>query len=291
MKKIIITSVVAFLLLVLTPVWASEVSKELPYQKKTNLAFPVTYTLRFSLWDAEVDGNKLWEEDQTLSLKSATIKTSLGEGGSLDGVDFSQQLWVQVERVKKNEKTTVIGARDSLTAVPYAMWALTPAGPRGIDGDPGPQGPQGIQGPQGLKGDKGDPGVTGPAGPTGPQGSQGDKGDKGDQGIPGTDGKDGAPGASLNPMHIALLRWYQANQTTHDLNIQGNPTAAAFDGENLWVATHASNLYKIRCRDRSVTSYNAGSLYANAVVFDGKFVWVTFGNGYSYVHRFIDGVY
>ena len=67
--------------------------------------------------------------------------------------------------------------------------AVGPAGPQGNPGPAGAQGPAGPSGPAGSQG------PSGPAGPTGPQGPSGPIGPT-------------AP----NPLAIALLRWYSANQ-------------------------------------------------------------------------------
>jgi len=85
----------------------------------------------------------------------ATIKTYLGDETPLDGVDFSQQLWVMVEQKRKDGTYKVIGTLEKLGAVPYALWGGSGAGP------------QGPEGPKGEKGDKGETGLQGPPGPPG----------------------------------------------------------------------------------------------------------------------------
>jgi N-acetylneuraminic acid mutarotase len=176
-------------------VWAEPVVKEIYFSKLTTLGNG-TFTLKFNLWDLEEGGNKLWEEEKTIKLAFAdkkTVRTYLGEINPLDGVDFSKQLWVQVEKKEKNGTYTQIGARDMLGVVPYALWALSPGAVQGAPGPQGPMGPSGPPGPQGPKGDigaagpQGPQGQIGPQGPEGPQGLQGTKGDKGDPGPPGKD--------------------------------------------------------------------------------------------------------
>jgi hypothetical protein len=69
-----------------------------------------TFTFRFRLYDVESDSEidpklPLWEEEKTIKLAFAdkkTVRTYLGEINPLDGVDFSKQLWVQVEKKEKN---------------------------------------------------------------------------------------------------------------------------------------------------------------------------------------------
>ena len=77
---------------------------------------------------------------------------------------------------------SILTPRQSLTAVPYALYAMTPAGPQGPQGIPGPAGATGAVGAQGATGATGSQGPQGVAGPVGPAGSIGA------QGPPGTNG-------------------------------------------------------------------------------------------------------
>jgi len=131
----------------LTPTFAiaDPVIKEIYYQKKTSLAYPATYTFRFSLWDAEVGGNEVWFEEKPLKLTSNLIKTYLGDIEPLDSVDFSLQYWVQVDRKKKDGTYVPVGVRQTLGVVPYALFSTS--GVPGVEGPVGPQGPQGATGP------------------------------------------------------------------------------------------------------------------------------------------------
>jgi len=100
--------------------------KEILYTKKVALAYPKTYTFRFSLYDAESDGLAVWSEDKAISLTGAKLTTKLGDAITFDeaGVDFSQQLWVQVDRwVKAKNAWVPVGTRDRLGVVPYAIWS------------------------------------------------------------------------------------------------------------------------------------------------------------------------
>jgi hypothetical protein len=54
-------------------------------------------------------------------------------------------------------------------------------------------------------------------------------------------GTQGPPGASLNPLQIATLRWYEASINGNFYFVGANPTAIAFDGANIWVANSADN--------------------------------------------------
>ena len=104
--------------------------EEILYKKTTTLT-PGTYNLRFSLWDAATAGVMIWSEEKKITLTSSAIKTILGDTGPLDGVDFSQQLWIQVDRVKTGPVYKVVGTREKLLSVPSALGNPSPDGARG----------------------------------------------------------------------------------------------------------------------------------------------------------------
>ena len=107
---------------------ADPVVKQIYYQKKTTLAVPNTYTFKFTLWETESGGTiPVWEEIKKLALTTSTLKTYLGDVNPLDGVDFSQQLWVQVER-KAKAKYVAVGPRDAFALAPYALWSEVSGG-------------------------------------------------------------------------------------------------------------------------------------------------------------------
>jgi len=107
---------------------ADPVVKQIYYQKKTILAVPNTYTFKFTLWETESGGAiPVWEEVKKLALTTSTLKTYLGDVNPLDGVDFSQQLWVQVER-KAKAKYMAVGPRDAFALAPYALWSEVSGG-------------------------------------------------------------------------------------------------------------------------------------------------------------------
>jgi microcystin-dependent protein len=177
--------------------WSEPVEPIMFYSKAEKGLWNRTYTLRFSLWDAGSGGNRLWEEEKILATKGSVITTYLGEVNPITGVDFSQALWVQVEKRMPDGNYVEIGERDELTVVSYAMYALTPAGPKGEKGDQGTKGdagPQGLQGPQGLTGSQGAAGPQGSMGPQGPGGTTGATGPQGPQGLAGSQGPQGLIG-------------------------------------------------------------------------------------------------
>ena len=127
------------------------------------------------------------------------------------------------------------------TATSHAPQLLVFLQNQGPMGPPGPQGPAGQTGPTGATGPAGPQGASGPAGPTGPQGAAGPPGPIGPQGPP-----------SPNPLQVALLRWYGANQTT-TFAVGSNPLGVAFDGANIWVVNNLSNtISKLRANDGSL---------------------------------------
>lgn len=211
MKKKAVLLTVALMFLSAIMAWAGPVDQKLLYQKQLTTALP-TGNLQFiySLWDNETVGNGLWAESKTIAVTSTTrvIKTMLGDGTpyyagiTLDAVDFSQQLWVQVE-VWNGQSWQTLGTREKLGVVPYALWSAT----SDVPGVPGPEGPAGPQGPQGEQGPAGPAGVTSATAMTlsagssataslnqgvltigVPRGAQGDTGPQGPQGPPGPAG-------------------------------------------------------------------------------------------------------
>jgi len=146
------------LLLSAVVAWAGPVSQQIPFTKTTTLAVPDTYTFRFSLWDIATGGtagaNRVWWEIKDIDMTTNTLTTDLGSvtinskrSGPLANVDFSEQYWVQVEKLGANGKTwTVVGMRTKFNIVPYAMWsaqggdAISVTAGNGLTGTTGPEG-------------------------------------------------------------------------------------------------------------------------------------------------------
>jgi hypothetical protein len=125
MTKKITILILLLLFVAVTAAKADPVVKQFYFKKETTLPYPGIHTLRFSLWDAETDGTMVWSEEKLVSLTKSFIKTYLGDTNTLDGVVFSQQLWVQVEKKKGDGTYRIIGERDILGMVPYALWSET----------------------------------------------------------------------------------------------------------------------------------------------------------------------
>ncbi len=117
-------------------------------------------------------------------------------------------------------------------------------------------------------------------GPAGPQGPRGAAGAAGPQGPPGP------AGASINPLQIALLRWWNADQVASFTNAVNpsydfaGPDSLAFDGAHIWVVNNEGlSVTEINASDGSfVRNLSGGSYNFNApqgIVFDGQHVWVS----------------
>jgi hypothetical protein len=126
----------------------------------------------------------------------------------------------------------------------------------------GPQGPPGIPGLQGIPGTPGTPGATGVQGPTGPTGPA------------GIQGPQGPP--SPNPLQVAILRWYPANQSGHVFAVGSAPIGVAFDGANIWVANgHSDTVTELRASDGATLGTFAAGTSPFGIAFDGSNIWVS----------------
>jgi DNA-binding beta-propeller fold protein YncE len=152
-----------------------------------------------------------------------------------------------------------------------AAWTLlTQTGSTGPQGPQGPQGAPGVTGDTGPQGPQGVTGLQGPQGVTGPQGLQGPQGDQGETGPAGS------TGVGLNPIQIALLRWYSSNSSFSAITVGSLPRALTFDGANIWVANNGSNTIT---RYLATTGAAVGSAVTVgsqpiAIAFDGTNIWV-----------------
>ncbi len=198
-----LTKMFIVLLLCSATAWGATPPEELIHYSQTSgsLTPGVTYTIRFSMWDAKTagDGTMAWSEEKPVTVAADhTITTNLGSVNPLSSLDFSQQYWVQADRKTQNGTYVMIGTvRKQFKMVPYAEYALesgTP-GPTGPTGPTGDQGLQGVAGPTGATGATGATGTVGAIGPTGATGAQGIQGVAGPTGQTGAQGATGAVGA------------------------------------------------------------------------------------------------
>lgn len=83
----------------------------------------------------------------------------------------------------------------------------------------------------------------------------------------------------INPLRVATLQWYEANQTNVTYSV---PSARhlTFDGVNMWVTNYSSDsITKLRASDgASLGTYSVGGNNPNASAFDGENIWVTCNN-------------
>lgn len=76
---------------------------------------------------------------------------------------------------------------------------------------------------------------------------------------------------------IALLKWYTAVSTTQDtFGVGSLPTAAAFDGTNIWVVNYfGESVTVLKARDGSLVMTQPVGSMPNGIAFDGHNMWVT----------------
>ena len=78
------------------------------------------YSLTFRLYDAETNGNKLWEEAQTnVQLSGGHFSVLLGQQTPLTTIDWSQTCWLSVQVNGEPE----LSPRQQITSVPLAVRA------------------------------------------------------------------------------------------------------------------------------------------------------------------------
>ncbi len=80
--------------------------------------------------------------------------------------------------------------------------------------------------------------------------------------------------SAKNPLQIAILHWYNANQTA-SFAVGTGPIGVAFDGANIWVANLSSNnVTKLRASDGTTLGTFAVGTSPHGVAFDGANIWV-----------------
>jgi hypothetical protein len=200
-------------------------------------------------------------------------------------------------------------AKFALNAAQGAPGPQGPVGPQGDVGPAGPPGPQGIQGIQGPIGPSGGPvGPQGPTGPTGPTGPAGATGPAGPTGDPGSDfngirvatlrtgvmdtgpafrfafpagsapGDAAFDGEYLFVPEVASGKVMQIRARTgtmiRNIVLTGTsfPSAAAWDGTRIWVASSAG-ITRINPEDGTQELLSVGGLNRAIAV----------SNGYVYV--------
>jgi len=87
-----------------------------------------------------------------------------------------------------------------------------------------------------------------------------------------------AAGAGINPLRVALLRWYSVNQAraTFSLGEGAGGAGAVFDGVHVWVASpNLSTVTRLRACDGADGGTFAAGPGPNWLAFDGANIWVT----------------
>ncbi|HDQ16506.1 MAG TPA: hypothetical protein ENN31_00030, partial [Candidatus Vogelbacteria bacterium] len=78
-----------------------------------------SYSLQFTFYDQATGGNNLWTETRSVSTYNGLFSVMLGASTTLDGVDFSQDIWLGVKVGADSEMTP----RRILGTVPKAFEA------------------------------------------------------------------------------------------------------------------------------------------------------------------------
>jgi len=83
---------------------------------------------------------------------------------------------------------------------------------------------------------------------------------------------------AVNPLQVALLRWYEANQAGNQFSAGSAPYGIAFDGANIWVANNAADtVTKLRASDGvNIGTFTVGQSPIG-LAFDGANIWVAGG--------------
>jgi hypothetical protein len=81
---------------------------------------------------------------------------------------------------------------------------------------------------------------------------------------------------AVNPLRIAINRWYPANRAAVISSSGSAPSGMAFDGIHLWVANSNSNqVAKIRAADGSLLGAVPAGSRPLALCFDGANIWIS----------------
>jgi DNA-binding beta-propeller fold protein YncE len=90
-------------------------------------------------------------------------------------------------------------------------------------------------------------------------------------------GQAGAKGAPpmVNPLKLALLRWYKANTVYTMFPVGKEPIGIAFDGANIWTANWSDGtVTKLQANDGTVLgTFPSGGAEPYGVTFDGANIW------------------
>ena len=214
-----------------------------------------TYDWRVVLYDAQAGGAQVGPANTNfgVTVVGGLFTTTMDFG---PGVFSGAPRWMELSvRPAGAGAFTVLTPRQAVSAVPYAQFALTPAGPAGAPGPEGPAGPAGLRWlgawdestvytpldgvmfdgsswlakSRNVASKPGEnrltwellaaQGEVGPAGPPGPAGSAGIPGIQGPAGPPGAQGIQGIPGIQGPPGAGAADAWVRSGNPGTDAGV------------------------------------------------------------------------
>ena len=120
MKALRNFSVLIFFLIISIGYVHSQIPGVINYQAKLvdengNALSDGVYSLTFTIFDAPIDGNAIWQENQDVPVKNGFINVYLGTNTAIN-IDFNKKLWLEVS-IDGNEPFP----RTPLSSVPYAL--------------------------------------------------------------------------------------------------------------------------------------------------------------------------
>jgi trimeric autotransporter adhesin len=129
------------------------------------------YDVTFALFNTNVPGGAIFGPvtNNAVAVTDGLFTTMIDFGaGVFTGTNYVLEIGVRTNGSAAPFST--LTPRQTLSPVPYALYAMTPAGPAGPAGAQGPAGAAGAGGPQGPQGPAGAAGAQGPQGPAGTNG-------------------------------------------------------------------------------------------------------------------------
>lgn len=153
------------------PAWAADPAAPFTFQgrlQEDGAPANGRYDIQAALFSSPADGLPLGgilNTNLAVEVVDGHFSTQFDFG--LDAFQGDGRFLELAVRASGSETFTPLTPRQALTATPYALFAMTPAGPKGDAGPVGPAGPSGPIGPQGEPGDRGKQGEPGPEGPPG----------------------------------------------------------------------------------------------------------------------------
>ena len=79
-----------------------------------------------------------------------------------------------------------------------------------------------------------------------------------------------------NPLQVAILHWYNANQVPTSFSAGFLPVGVAFDGASIWVAnagSESNNVMKFRASDGALLLTSGVGTTPTGIAFDGANIW------------------